>query len=349
MNLLLHNPQQSQYTSLKNYKNIARTLTSTDILVLGKLFKIHAYYTNINISQLRIAHELAIHPVTVCKIIAKLVRYKFISKTVAKFKQTCTYFFNPIFNNPKSVSILSEVLGFLKKSFSLSQFLHFKEKYSTAKLTISSLSINILPVVSKTKICKKTTTDGEIFFKKFPKRKELGSMDGIEISEELKLVTQKLNLTKWGQLKLSVFPDHILKQALSELRLAREARNNFGWFISVAIKACDREKIRPNWQQYDFLKEKYQQPENAKMVMPSDKAPNRILKREPLEKSLSVSERCEYLRKEIEHGSKVISDPEKYLGFAFEYSLAFVLKSHKINQDELALLESNEANLHITR
>lgn len=316
MLLVSHNSNQSQYNSLRNYKNLAKTLSPCDISVLGRLFKMNSYYEVINISQIRIAKELGIHPVTVCRSIARLVRYKFISKSVAKFKETCTYYLNPIFCNPKFVSILSEVLTCLKKTFSLSTFLHFKQKFSNANLTISSLSNNILPVVSNTKICKYTGRAGEDFFKKFPKRKENEAMDGIEVSPELREVTKALNLTKWGQLKLSVFPDHILKYVLNELRLSKEAQNNFGWFISVAIKSCDREKIRPNWKQYDFLKKKYQQPDNAKMVLPKKESGNRnsvssdIVTVKKVE--VSIAERIKQLEVDLQGWKARLLNPNPY-------------------------------------
>ena len=91
-------------------------------------------------------------------------------------------------------------------------------------------------------------------------------MDSIKMSHELRQVTKKLNLTKWGQIKLICFPDEALAYALYEIQKPSNKNNSFSWFFVMANRYCIDQDIDPDWPLYYKLSEKHKMPENPNFV-----------------------------------------------------------------------------------
>lgn len=89
-------------------------------------------------------------------------------------------------------------------------------------------------------------------------------------SDTVQQLTKKHNLSKWGQLKLSIFPDFILKQVDNSYnKLTKTPDNPFEWFFLAAKTICETNCVDINWQSFYDYKEFYKMPDNALMVLPN--------------------------------------------------------------------------------
>lgn len=83
-------------------------------------------------------------------------------------------------------------------------------------------------------------------------------------------ITDSLRLTKWGQIRLSAFPDEAILYTTQRFFLERKSRiiNPFGWFKTVCIEYCAENNIVPNWHFMYQLAEAYQMPSDAPNTYP---------------------------------------------------------------------------------
>ena len=95
------------------------------------------------------------------------------------------------------------------------------------------------------------------------------TMERVEISRTLKKVTEKLNLTKWGQIKLIQFPDGALEYALQ----AYNKTTTFNGFFMKALDWCKENNTEPDWTYHYELSEKYKMPKDAKFICKKTPAP----------------------------------------------------------------------------
>lgn len=68
---------------------------------------------------------------------------------------------------------------------------------------------------------------------------------------------KNLQLTKAGQVKLSMFNDTYILMADEAIKSARNLKNPFGAFWSLCKKYSLADGIYPNWERYNFLAEKH--------------------------------------------------------------------------------------------
>jgi len=86
-----------------------------------------------------------------------------------------------------------------------------------------------------------------------------------------------LNLSKWGQIKLSAYPDQALDYAYSQLKFTNP-RDPFKWFVSLCMRYCQENKMAPDWSGMLTLSRELNMPDNAAMTLgpllkPIEKAP----------------------------------------------------------------------------
>jgi len=96
-------------------------------------------------------------------------------------------------------------------------------------------------------------------------KKEREAVNAHPVSEGIRRCTM-LNLSKWGQIKLSAFPDEAIDFAYQQLKHANP-RDPFAWFISLCLQYCKDNKIAPNWNRMLALSREYQMPDNAPMTL----------------------------------------------------------------------------------
>jgi hypothetical protein len=79
---------------------------------------------------------------------------------------------------------------------------------------------------------------------------------------------KKLRLTKWGEIKLSAYPDDIIHHAYSRLLTKTDLRDPLDFFFMVCSAECKDRKIKPNWKKVDFAREAYKIPLDAPLQFP---------------------------------------------------------------------------------
>lgn len=81
-----------------------------------------------------------------------------------------------------------------------------------------------------------------------------------------------LNLTRAGQIKLSVFPDEAILEAANAMKYAKNVKEPYNWFYKLCFEYCRRNDIDPDWAFMHQLIEKYKISLTAPMM--SSKAPS---------------------------------------------------------------------------
>jgi hypothetical protein len=68
------------------------------------------------------------------------------------------------------------------------------------------------------------------------------------LTPQLQTATDKLNLTKWGQIRLSAYPAQAIEHSLKVFNSSKTAKNDlFRWFSSVCNEWCKKNNSEPNW------------------------------------------------------------------------------------------------------
>lgn len=75
-----------------------------------------------------------------------------------------------------------------------------------------------------------------------------------------------LNLTPWGQMKLSAFPSAAIVHAVKTFK--KDANNPFAWFFNSCKWWCEKNNIKINFAAADLLATEYERPDDAQMYTP---------------------------------------------------------------------------------
>jgi len=78
---------------------------------------------------------------------------------------------------------------------------------------------------------------------------------------------KELNLTKWGQIRLSAYPDGALLYAKKNMRFVLAAKDPFSHFVSLCADWCANAGLRPNFSLANELATRYKMPVDAHMVL----------------------------------------------------------------------------------
>lgn len=73
-------------------------------------------------------------------------------------------------------------------------------------------------------------------------------------SETVRSITE-LSLSRYGQVKLSAFPDFIIKQALQEMRTMKHLKQPFNYLFARCMALCKSHQIKPDFAWVDALRE----------------------------------------------------------------------------------------------
>lgn len=76
-----------------------------------------------------------------------------------------------------------------------------------------------------------------------------------------------LKLTKFGQIKLSAFPDGAILYAVDQYKKSKnKPKDAFAWFFAVCGRWCQIYNAEPNWKYLEELKERHHMPDGARMT-----------------------------------------------------------------------------------
>lgn len=171
-----------------------------------------------------------------------------LSRVFIDYAHTLRYKFKSL----KHVYNLTLLLSFLptKKNFTES---YFQPTFVSRK----NIDINY-PIVS-------TLTRERSVVKKNKFRRRI-DMKVPQISSILATITKRLNLTKWGQIRLIPFPDEALNYAYNEYQHSSNIKQSFNWFFAKANHYCITHDIEPHWKIYYEMAEEFNMPTDPKYI-----------------------------------------------------------------------------------
>jgi hypothetical protein len=96
---------------------------------------------------------------------------------------------------------------------------------------------------------------------------------GLVISPTLRDMTEKLRLTKLGQLKLLAFDDDVLRVVWGSYRSTKNVHSPFDWMVVACEQYSMANKIRVDWDIYYSLLKRYNVTDNKKYIRPVESKP----------------------------------------------------------------------------
>ncbi len=83
----------------------------------------------------------------------------------------------------------------------------------------------------------------------------------------------EIPLTKWGQIRFCAFPAHIISQARLNYDKTLKGHPAFVSLFQAALLVCREKNIEPDWKRVEYLARFFKQPDNAPMVLNSNRLP----------------------------------------------------------------------------
>lgn len=242
-----------------NLESFFRNLTESQKLVFDYLNFLSNHNQVVYVSQSGIAKHAGIGRQYCNRIIRGFEELGLISTNYRHMK-TSLYKISNFFANPLIRSRLCHIIKSFRKlplillwTQSLLGLLGYNNNYKYHTQTKSYRSREFVKNLSRSKNCR-------------------GCMNNeYPISPVIRDI-KILNLTRWGQIKLSAFPDDAIKEAISRMEYFKSAKDPFALFMKICLEYCKTENISPNWDWYYKLSKVYNMPENAPMILTSPKS-----------------------------------------------------------------------------
>lgn len=244
------------------------------VLVVNFLLKLNSKYDKIFPSQANIAMWIGCSRKTVNLILKELDEQGWVKKIQRKTRQTCIYVistkFNLLADFPEARKKLPGLVNYWYK-LTLGYFMNgpgkklvepkvtpYKEENSTYKYTSVSVSkMNSLLGDLKNRFINKS-------LKKEEERME--SSPTFNVSPLLRDITNRIGLTKWGQIRLTIYSDQALEETLRNYKPCILPEDNFVWFETYCHGVSIRNNLPIHLELYDTMKKRYNMPSNAKWV-----------------------------------------------------------------------------------
>lgn len=231
--------------------------------ILNYLLFLAGKFKVVGCSQAHIARATGFGKRTVIKVLADLHEWRLIYKGY-RHMRTCFYNISPYFKSPTAKSRLGSFFTSLRIVVFLSLYSLLSQAAPTASTPTCTLNKYVSYIRKKNYYKKYRPTDNLMAIER---HKVYGENP---ISMAIQDITDELGLTKWGQIRLSAFPDEVILYVTQRYRLERKSRilNPFGWFKTVCIEHCAENNITPDWRFIYLLAEAYQMPTNAPNTYP---------------------------------------------------------------------------------
>lgn len=252
---------------------LSLNFTKSDIKVLNYFFNRARSSHSFEVSAITIAQQHKISPATVDRTIKKIENCGIIIKITPKFNPilkkegklpSCTYVINPRLLKNFSSKFKHKFTSFFKYLSIAALSLWYvnveqplKGYYNNPGISIS-ISERVAPVFNTRGL-------------KNQKREEMDSVmveSTPKISPTLREVTDKLRLTKLGQLKLLVFEDSILSEAWNDFKKLSKINSPFDYLILNCVKKSERRNIPVYWDLFYTSCQRYGLTDNKKYVLP---------------------------------------------------------------------------------
>lgn len=279
MNIITNTHTNCQQNLISSF-----SLTKFQIEIIGLFVDLDSKYKEINISQGRIAFFLNSSLRSINRHIGILSKMGILSKkkrynttSIYKVSQSFKSYvksIKPKFKSPMFVMAISSLMSFIQAPIAA-----LNQVFKTFGVSIK-YNRYIFPVYTFTReryIPQETyiPQDGVVLYKTY--KKEV-NMKEFEPCAELRILTKKHNLTKWGQLKLSIFSGVVLSQVDKSLdKLSKKPDKQFEWIFLAAKTISETNGMPLDWQSFYDYKEYYKMPDNAQMIFPKTIKPTIIV------------------------------------------------------------------------
>ena len=273
----------------KKPKFYLKLLTPSHLRVMDAFVYYDNKHGNIFPGQQEIANIAGISYNHCNKKIKELITWGFIEKETRGYRKSLQYYLNPMFKDKSIRARLSKYIPSLRwvpliTLMAVSLLLSNNKVQLEYNEPIRERNIFIYPypTVIDSYTVKASQTYGLGLNKNLQKEKKNGfNMNAFEKKNILEQIANKkyenvvpsyikelknLNLTKWGQIRLSVFPEQAIKFANDCLKTTA-VQCKFSFMIKLCMDYCRKNDIRPDWKWQNKLFEVLHKPDNASMFL----------------------------------------------------------------------------------
>ena len=288
----------NQYISEKGlWQAVISTLGSKALELYNYLLKLKSYHNVIFPSYDRLAREIGVSVRSIARYM-KILKDLMLLTARKRFKKTDLMQINPMilqyaekysqifpalrqFVKHRTVAIFdpfgihnyNEVNNIIKSSInsfvSLFKFknpLHISpaESYLQVKMCGQSTGESNKPTPEQV-IVFENMLDGLITPKKTEETQKTRELvmepSPIKISGPLKRITTALCLTKWGQIRLLIYPEQALNVVYNQMKTQNYLKAPFFWLLTELDTYCRNNKLHVDWDLLPVLKRKFNMPD----------------------------------------------------------------------------------------
>lgn len=233
---------------------IQQGITKSQIKVMNHIIGAYDRLSTVQFSYQTIANDVGVSYSTVKRSIHKMTNIGFCSREVRDWN-SCIIKVNDIIY--KMADQLQDIFFHLKKvAKNISMVVSNRNELPLRDIFISKPSRYILQLLDTIKFSYLLGMRGLETNQK-EKRTILNEAGALIISPTLKEITQKVHLTKLGQLKLLAFTDEVLKTTWKEFNQSHSVNRPFDWIIVGCQRNCSILKVTPDWGIYYSLLKRY--------------------------------------------------------------------------------------------
>lgn len=259
-------------------------LTNVQLRILNTFIYLFRKYRNVTPNQTTIAKHAGITRIWANKIIGQLEKMGFIS-SIYRHMTSCIYYLSPWFNHPVIISKLRHLLPALIAPLMLTMMVSALSLKSQVQFTQDN--IPFIPIILFKKLKGKTGIIGshlDYVHSSFMTQKTNGWTIEFQkirngekkvepfISEAAKNI-KSMNLTKWGHIRLSAFPDYIIEWADKIMIKRGKKADPFVYFWKICLELCREHNVTPDWPLTGRLSTYFNMPNDPVFVDNSMTAP----------------------------------------------------------------------------
>lgn len=242
------------------------------VLAVNSLLKLNSKYDKIFPSQANIALWIGCSRKTVNVILKQLHDDKWIEK-IYRHRQPCIYKistkFNIIADFPEARKKLPGLINYYYKLI-LSYFNGPGKQLLEPNVTpykeenrfIINSSVSVSRIGSLLK-----GIQNRFINKLLKKEEEAMEHDStFTVSPILREITNAINLTKWGQIRLTIYSEFALEETFQKYKQGISVKDVYLWFETYCHGVSIKNNLPIHLELYDTMKKRYNMPTNAKWV-----------------------------------------------------------------------------------
>lgn len=195
-------------------------------------------------------------------------------------KRTCLYYINSIFHNPQIRHLFVGIIaafnfmpfgtivlknGVWQKRAQINDVTQYYNKSSSLSYLYNPDQSSYLPEPVIHERAREGNWPGPAT--DYNRKKVVMNNQKTPIRESI-VAMKQLNLTIYGQIRLSVFPDAALQYGARKMEYSIAAKDKFALLFSICKSYCKDNGLALDWNTFDKLKDEYGYPDNCLMMNP---------------------------------------------------------------------------------